>query len=325
MTSEQPDTLRDMETATSTKLAPLGTCHACNGTGIDAVFGGECSECLRDAENAHLLEARFGAARGRGDQVHTPGERIDGRSFGQGRGQGASDKALAFMESLIAEARRHRNLPDEVLDKVVSDEPLTGKRVSVIIDAMKTLNKNMAEDRAKQGGSSSRGDRSNRHPGRCVDCGQTVEADAGVLFKTDGKWTVAHLDGKCPSPIEIEVEIEGIDLSPLEAFASRGIVRFGVPNSDTRLKVQVKFARNGTIYVDDAAAYGYGAKYGQQRQGQGYRGDIIEELTAILDDPHAAVIRYAELTSRCGVCNAPLEDAASINRGMGPICATKFG
>jgi hypothetical protein len=108
-------------------------------------------------------------------------------------------------------------------------------------------------------------------------------------------------------------------------MTSRGIVRFAVPGGDTRLKVRVKFARNGTIYVDDAAVYGEGQFYGSQKPGQAYRGKIAEALAAIVADPKAAAIRYTELTGKCAVCARHLEDETSVERGVGPVCAAKIG
>ena len=42
-------------------------------------------------------------------------------------------------------------------------------------------------------------------------------------------------------------------------------------------------------------------------------------------DPEAAAVAYGKAWSRCGVCNRTLTDDASIARGIGPICAERFG
>lgn len=168
--------------------------------------------------------------------------------------------------------------------------------------------------------------RSNRYPGKCGTCGKKVAEEAGRIEKNDaGKWITFHLDGQCPADEPVVLAADGLDLTPLKAYTSGGICRFGIPGVDTRLKVAIRFKRNGDVYVDDAAVYGHGQFYGRQLVGEAYRGKIESELRAILADPHAAVVKYAALTDRCGVCNTHLEDETSIARGMGPVCAAKFG
>lgn len=52
------------------------------------------------------------------------------------------------------------------------------------------------------------------------------------------------------------------------------------------------------------------------------------EAVAVLDcasDPEKAVVAYAKAFSRCGVCGKGLLNDVSIARGIGPICASKFG
>jgi hypothetical protein len=123
----------------------------------------------------------------------------------------------------------------------------------------------------------------------------------------------------------------GIDLTALEAYTSKGLVRFAVPGGDTRLKLRVQFQRDRatkvlrTIWVNDAAVYGHGKLYGRQPVPGQYSGAVTEELEAILKDPVAAIVRYTELTGKCGICNRPLEVESSVARGIGPVCAGKLG
>lgn len=105
--------------------------------------------------------------------------------------------------------------------------------------------------------------------------------------------------------------------------------RYAVPGGDTRLKVQIDRGVVGTrwegyIFVKDAAAYGQGQRYGMQRPGQSYQGQIVEQLTKIVSNPGEASRAYGRLVGRCGVCGRKLEDAASVAAGIGPICAGKF-
>lgn len=120
-----------------------------------------------------------------------------------------------------------------------------------------------------------------------------------------------------------EPQGSGLDLSALPAG------RYAVPNGDTRLKVLIarpappsQYA--GYIFVSDAAEYGSRTKFGRQAPGKTYTGKIQAELTEIVKDPKAAAAAYGKLTGTCGVCGRHLEDAESIARGIGPICASRF-
>jgi hypothetical protein len=116
----------------------------------------------------------------------------------------------------------------------------------------------------------------------------------------------------------------GLDLMPIPAG------RYAVPDGETRLKVLIrkpaapsKWA--GWVFVSDGAEYGQGTQYGRQAPGKTYYGKIEKELRAIAADPRAAAIAYGRLTGTCSVCGRKLENAASVEAGIGPICAAKEG
>lgn len=103
---------------------------------------------------------------------------------------------------------------------------------------------------------------------------------------------------------------------------------YAVPGGDTRLKVKIDVVTSGKwagwVFVKDGAAYGQGKRYGSQKPGSTYSGAIAAELAIIAADPRAASAAYGHLTSTCGVCGAPLEQADSVARGIGPVCAAKY-
>lgn len=104
---------------------------------------------------------------------------------------------------------------------------------------------------------------------------------------------------------------------------------YAVPAGSTRLKVRVSHGGDagrwaGFIFVNDGAEYGAGTRYGMQKPGEMYRGQIEDELRAILADPKAASAAYGQLVGRCGVCGRRLEDEDSVARGIGPVCAERF-
>lgn len=49
------------------------------------------------------------------------------------------------------------------------------------------------------------------------------------------------------------------------------------------------------------------------------------EILSICADPKAAAVAYGKRFGRCSVCNRELTDAASVEAGIGPICAEKYG
>ena len=52
---------------------------------------------------------------------------------------------------------------------------------------------------------------------------------------------------------------------------------------------------------------------------------VKETIMAAANDPLTAAIRYGKLSGECSCCGRTLTDPQSIDRGIGPICAEKFG
>ena len=120
-------------------------------------------------------------------------------------------------------------------------------------------------------------------------------------------------------------------VAPTAGLDLTGLVSgmYAVPNGDTRLKLQIDVVSKGKwagwCFVRDGAVYGEGQRYGSQRPGATYKGAVEAALAAIVADPQAAMAAYGHLTSTCGMCRRPLEDAESVARGIGPVCARKAG
>jgi len=104
---------------------------------------------------------------------------------------------------------------------------------------------------------------------------------------------------------------------------------YAVPNGETRLKVKIQRGTGkweGYIFVSDGAEYGQRQRYGMQKPGAyGYVGRIDDAVISIVKNPAAASAAYGRLVGRCGICGRTLEDEESVARGIGPVCAGKYG
>jgi len=52
---------------------------------------------------------------------------------------------------------------------------------------------------------------------------------------------------------------------------------------------------------------------------------VTEDVARIARDPLAAAVEHGRLTGCCAICGRQLVDPVSVERGIGPICAEKFG
>jgi hypothetical protein len=53
--------------------------------------------------------------------------------------------------------------------------------------------------------------------------------------------------------------------------------------------------------------------------------DVFEFIESINSDVKGALESYGKITSKCGCCGLPLTNKKSIELGIGPICAEKYG
>jgi len=119
------------------------------------------------------------------------------------------------------------------------------------------------------------------------------------------------------------VATSGLDLSSVPSG------RYAVPGGDTRLKVKIDNVTSGKwagwVFVKDAAEYGEGKRYGNQKPGATYKGQIEDALRAIAGDIAGAAAAWGHLTNTCTFCGRPLEDERSVAAGYGETCANNHG
>jgi hypothetical protein len=291
-------------------MVPMSNCHACNDTGWDAAFGSPCDCAARTVSSIIPGQGHPGTV------AHTPAQANGGGGAGRGAGvKVATVKQIAYLRRLCEAADQANPVVARAADALGRGYGITAKVASEWIDTLRSLPASAPQVAA---GAPAASVRSNRYPGCCATCGAPVATGAGRIERNAaGKWITFHLDGQCPA-----VEAGGLDLTPLAKYTSANVARFAVPGGETRLKLRLAFKR-GTVWVTDAAVYGERTTYGSQRPGQAYRGKCEDALRTILADPIAALAAYGALTSECGVCGRPLEDAESVARGIGPICNAK--
>ena len=82
--------------------------------------------------------------------------------------------------------------------------------------------------------------------------------------------------------------------------------------------VHVKKSKHGKTYV--LVGGGYVGTLGYSSAAAA----AIAKLDSA-DAAHAAVVEFAKVTGKCGVCHTKLTDPKSIAAGIGPVCAKKYG
>lgn len=89
----------------------------------------------------------------------------------------------------------------------------------------------------------------------------------------------------------------------------------------------------GAIYITDSSN---GEYYGLARMNKGIVGGLVlrlnasypgtqSELVEAIYEPGAAAIKYGHQTGNCSICGRRLDNAISVQMGIGPICADKLG
>jgi hypothetical protein len=84
----------------------------------------------------------------------------------------------------------------------------------------------------------------------------------------------------------------------------------------------------GALYVKGAGAEGvYLGKVvgGRLLASRDCTPEVRDALAQLMSDPAEAVRAYGQRSGSCAICNRQLTERASVERGIGPICAERFG
>tara|TARA_Y100000034_G_scaffold131908_1_gene193663 strand:+ start:157 stop:999 length:843 start_codon:yes stop_codon:yes gene_type:complete len=115
-----------------------------------------------------------------------------------------------------------------------------------------------------------------------------------------------------------------------ELFATaqgNGAKKPAIVVDNLRLSLAPLNGRNaGYIYVKDNGNYaGKISPEGVFSAVRECRDEVKHELEELAKDPVNTMIRHGRSTGRCSCCNRELTKKISIDAGIGPICAEKFG
>ncbi len=186
----------------------------------------------------------------------------------------------------------------------------------------------------------------NRYPAPCVECGNKVPADAGILSRSrNGAWEVRH-DGPCQLPLE-EVKPQEVPEATGQVHATNsmpdGTYTIVFADGDYRTlrvvtkpewrdnrknkEVTVVEYLNGPDNTKNFKAFGEFVGTGAVRVWKAHQDNaqLVEAVKVLVADPRAAAAAYGLKSKHCGMCGRELTVLESIERGIGPSCAAKAG
>lgn len=129
-------------------------------------------------------------------------------------------------------------------------------------------------------------------------------------------------------PAAASVEVGSVEKMQ-EAFATalgNGLKRPKMRLGEFLLKLAPATGRNaGAIYVTESNEYLGKIAEGKFTASRDCDAAKQSEIVALCADPLASAIAYGQRTGICACCARELTDPESIERGIGPICAEKYG
>jgi IS5 family transposase len=125
----------------------------------------------------------------------------------------------------------------------------------------------------------------------------------------------------------LSTEFDGTRLkAAFDAAAASGLKRPGLICGDVDFSRAPDHGRNpGAIYVKVSDRYVGMIVDGRFKAGRDCTAADTAAITAIAADPLGSAIEHGRKTGRCSCCNRELTDPVSVARGIGPICAERFG
>lgn len=166
-----------------------------------------------------------------------------------------------------------------------------------------------------------------------------VEYLRGLLAERE--WDADDLDREAPMVAEYMVPGLGLESKITADLASAAIRTLKVaPRRPVQAQDAYENVPDGNYAILNASGKGDVVFYRVWTRRDGSRGVDLQvsddylpvaraQVPGILDriaqDPGRALTRYGHEIGRCGVCNRTLTDEVSRERGIGPVCASKYG
>jgi len=290
-------------------------CHSCQGTGTDSSFGNDCTECQHDSLMAERYRGVYANA---SDRAYTPGERLDGRTFG---GSSAAIYSTQPQRDLIQRLLSERPA-DCILRTANADTDLNAlsrPNASAMIDNLIALAKwereNAPAPEAAEQGTRPANARDNRYDATCSLCGQLCDAGTGWIVKGDRGWITTH--NTCPeaaapaAPEAPAAELPAASEVPAGFYA---IASTGDNNlAFYRIDRPTEGAYAGRVFVK--------LMIGGHPDSNVRYASVAGILARIAEaGADAAGQLYAAEFTRCYRCNRTLTDEASRATGLGPVC-----
>lgn len=143
---------------------------------------------------------------------------------------------------------------------------------------------------------------------------------------------IDKLEASKQAAVERRASAQSIDVGLIEIAFARAFSK-GVKKPKMRLGEFVfsrapDSGRNaGSIYVVEKET---GTYLGKVFEGKFFRAntcstEVEAQIIAMAGSPKDSAIAYGRRTGSCAICGRELTDGTSIDRGIGPICADKFG
>ncbi len=158
----------------------------------------------------------------------------------------------------------------------------------------------------------------NLYPGTCTRCNGHVPANAGERAKVDGRWTVSHLDGQCPTAADKAVQEaerivrEAQQITEPGFFAKDGNIYRVVRSGGGNLYVTT------LVITTDAQ----GNKSGDYAYLGGLRNTTLTRDDALT---YESATHMGLAHGFCILCCKALSDPISALQGVGPSCVKRVG
>jgi hypothetical protein len=153
---------------------------------------------------------------------------------------------------------------------------------------------------------------------------ETVQRLAKADAERDAQWAKDRAERDANAPAITVAKIEAAISAAIEHGIKRPVLRLA---SFKFSPAPVTGKNAGAIYVKSTD----GEYLGKVQEGTFKRAfgtcteELAAEVVAVAADPEAAAVAYGKRFGQCACCGRELSNAESIERGIGPICATKFG